>query len=327
MRSVPRTATSLASTLMRHPLAVFSVVALLTVGFLPAAENDEPGPGYLGIYMQEVTRSLRKALDLEDRAGVLVTYVEKDSPAETAGLEDGDVILEYQGTEIESPADLRERVRETPPGEKVALKIVRDGDQQTLSATIAERPAERPFYAFFDDHGTHFWEYDDDDFTDQPHRFALRVGPYLGAVVTSLNKDLAAYFDMKEDQGLLVLEVLSETIADKAGLKAGDVITKINGDKVASREDLRDALADLDSGQEFKISIVRHGKTQRLDAQLESDWRGALPHLGTPFRYWPGVPPIWLDESFKDDLRQELDKLRDELKDLRQELKGLRQDI
>ena len=236
------------------------------------------------------------------------------------------IAAKYGSGKLE-PADLRERVRETPPGEKVPRQIVRDGDQQPLSATIAERPAERPFYAFFDDHATHCWEYDDDDFTDQPHRFALRVGPYLGAVVTSLNKDLAAYFDMKEDQGLLVLEVLSETIADKAGLKAGDVITKINGDKVASREDLRDALADLDSGQEFKISIVRHGKTQRLDAQLESDWRGALPHLGTPFRYWPGVPPIWLDESFKDDLRQELDKLRDELKDLRQELKGLRQDI
>lgn len=326
MQSVPRTATPPASVLMGRRLAVLAVLALLTAGFLLAADNDEPEPGYLGIYMQKVTRSLRKALDLETREGVLVSYVEPDSPAETAGLENGDVIIAYQGVKVASPDDLRDRVRETPPGEQVTLKIMRDGDEQTLSTTIAERPDERPFYTFFDDYGPRHWgSFSDPD--DQPHRFALRLGPHLGAIVTGLNEDLAAYFDVKKDQGLLVLEVLPESTADKAGLKAGDVITKINGHKATSPEDLRDALADLESGQEFKISIVRHGKNQRLDAELETTSWDKLPHLVPPFRFWPGEPSLWLHHPYEDDLREQLDKLRDELKDLRQELKGLREDI
>jgi serine protease Do len=327
MQSVLRTATLSAPTPLLRRLVVLSVVAFLGTGCLLAGDNDEPAPGYLGIYMQKLTGQLRKALDLKEKEGVLVSHVLKDSPAEEAGLEEGDVIVEYHGDRLDSPRDLRERVRDTSLGESVNLRILRDGDELILPVVIGERPNDQHFYAFFDDDGPGHWEH----FAyphDESYKFVRRHSANLGVVVTGLNADLAAYFDVKEDQGVLVLEVLPNSAAEEAGLKAGDVITKIDGSKVASADDLRDAVGDLESEEEFRISIVRHGKNQRLDAELDTSTRGSTPNTGWLSPPLDGLPPFrWMRPPLEDDLRDEIDRLRKELKELRQELKGLREDI
>jgi len=98
--------------------------------------------GWLGVTIQPVTPELAKQFNLKEEKGVLIGDVIEDSPAEKAGLQRGDVIVEYDGKEVDEPASLRNMVANTPPNKEVAIKILREGKPKTVKATIAELPAE-----------------------------------------------------------------------------------------------------------------------------------------------------------------------------------------
>jgi serine protease Do len=98
--------------------------------------------GWLGVTIQPVTPELAKQFNLKEEKGVLIGDVVEDSPAEKAGLQRGDVIVEYEGKEADEPASLRNMVATTPPNKEVTIKILRDGKPKTVRVTIAELPAE-----------------------------------------------------------------------------------------------------------------------------------------------------------------------------------------
>jgi S1-C subfamily serine protease len=209
---------------------------------------------------------------------VLIEEVEAESPAQKAGIRKGDVIVEFDGERVRSARHFARLVQETADGRRVKATLVRDGARQTIDvaperATRAmhdlmlppnwgedlEREIERGMRALPRNFAFDFnWNYPD-----------VSVWPRgrLGAQLTPLTDQLAEYFGAKD--GVLVTSVDSESLAAKAGLKAGDVITTINGRTVENRHDvaqeLREATAD---GKEVEIGVLRDKKSLTLKAQV-----------------------------------------------------------
>lgn len=229
------------------------------------------GGAFLGVGLKDVTPQDVSSMKLPGEYGAIAAHVEPDSPAAKAGLEANDVILEYGGMRVWSASQLSQLVRETPVGRSVTLRVSRAGKTTTLRATLAERHAPRVF------------SYNGPQFRMPPMNFNFNIGfprYRLGAEVESLTPQLATYFGVKQDKGVLVTEVEANGPAARAGLKAGDCIVKAGSIDVTSVSDLRRALNDA-SKPEINLSIVRSGQEQTLNATLEAAPR---PMQGQMFR-------------------------------------------
>lgn len=202
--------------------------------------------------------------------GVRIDEVNADSPAEKAGMREGDVVVEYDGERVRSARQFTRLVQETPDGRTVRIAVLRNGQKQTLEATpeagrnswdfgidsdqirreiergLRDFPRE-PFEFRFDDRGPRRFEY----------RLPERAMPFmgsrgrLGVSVQSLTPELEEYFGARNG-GALVSSVAQNSPAAKAGLKAGDVITSINGNRVSDSGDLMREL----SGATGEVTIV-----------------------------------------------------------------------
>jgi C-terminal processing protease CtpA/Prc len=231
---------------------------------------------YLGIHMEELCGKLSEKYDYPKESGVIVTDVVEDSPAEEAGLKENDIIYSLDGEVVADPAHLADMVGEKKPGEKVEIEYYRDGKKHVIDVKLAEHSWE--FYSFD-------WE-DFSDYADDVKFYAKSLGKTMGRVfataapglrgrlgvkLVEINEDLAGYFNVKEDEGVLVLEVVEESPAEKAGIKAGDVIVKVAGNDVCDVEDVHDELSSLDGDKEFEIEIVRKGKKQQIKVEFDKE--------------------------------------------------------
>lgn len=313
-------------------IAVVLLLAAGVAGVSAGVDKDKDSDGYLGIYMQKLTRDVARGLDIGAKRGVLINGVEDDSPADKAGIEDGDVIVEFDGRKVDSPDELREMVEDAAVGEKVKIKLIRDGDEKTIEVVVGERP-ERLAWTF---------DNDDDFFVDLKDGFhgalaGVWPGPRLGVQAAELNKDLASYFDTEAGSGVLVLNVEDESVAEEAGIKAGDVIQKVDDEDVTSVDDLRRSVRDFEKGDEFDVVVVRHGKKETLKATMDEQSgfrvlrggdfqfdRNDLP-LKKFKKFDDGRVLIYSDEA-KDEMKDEVKALRKELEELKQELKKLKKD-
>jgi serine protease Do len=278
-------------------------------------EVKEKAPGYLGVYMQDLSEDVRQGLDLDVKNGVLVSGVTDDSPAEKAGLEEGDVITSFGGKDVDSPNELRDAVSAFQPGAEAKVEFVRDGKEQSAVVTVGERP-EGEWYSFsspdIDVHAP--------DMSGFHRAFTFVGGPRLGIQAHELEEDdqLASYFGTKE--GVLVLGVEEESVAAKAGVQAGDVIKSIGDEKIEDVGDLRDAMDDFDEGDEFTITVLRHGKSQSLKATMdeqEFSFNDSSAPAWREFRHMR-APRVRVDQQ---QLRQELDQLKKEIQEMKEELK------
>jgi serine protease Do len=271
--------------------------------------SKESTSGYMGVYMQELTDDMQKGLDLKVDKGVLVSGVADDSPADKAGLKDGDVILAFNGDAVASPDELRGLVRAAGAGSTAKLDVVRDGKKMTIDVTLGERPDD--------------FRYSFHRMMDAPevtHAFAMLGGPRLGIQAHEIdNEDMASYFHAKPGEGVLVLDVEKNSVADKAGVKAGDVVQAIGDSKIADVNDIRDACHDLDKGDEFKIAVLRHGKTETLNATMDDNAAWIFNSDDGDWRMWRQRAPRALDDS-RDDIRRELNDLKREVKELKEKL-------
>jgi serine protease Do len=232
----------------------------------------EGDSGWLGVSVEEVTADKSKELKLSAERGVVVTEVDENSPAAKAGLKVNDVITDYNGQRVEGTAQLRRLIRETPPGRTVQLTVWRDGRSQNISAQLGEysgvlqnrvrvMPAPRGNFNFS---------------LDAPFAMSLPKiagsmvwGPVLGIGVQDLDGQLGNYFGAPDGEGVLITEVRSGSPAEKAGLKAGDVITKVDGTRVRSTSDLRSELRDKREKKTVSISLIRKGTETSLNVEIE----------------------------------------------------------
>ena len=220
--------------------------------------------GFLGIGIREVTSERAKELHLKEEAGVEVTAVRTDSPAEKAGLKTGDVVLQYNGTRVEGYEQFSRMVRETPVGREARLLVFRKGadqsfTEQSINVKIAQRGA--PFVV------------NDSNFRmpDIPRIVQGTRSAMLGVEAESLEGQLADFFGAKE--GVLVRSVIKGSAAEKAGIKAGDVITKVDNAKVATPAEITVRLRAL-AGKSVAINLLREHKEMTLMVSMEVAERG-----------------------------------------------------
>lgn len=236
------------------------------------------GRSWLGVQISDVTAETARALKLAGEYGVVVEEVEEESPAAKAGLQAKDVILSFADERVRSSEQLRRLVRETPAGRTVPVQISRDGQSRTLQVTPEAHQAHmalpdiqmiRP--APMAPQAPHapappgaFW-------VESPEfNFELFTrGPMLGISGDELTPQLAEYFGVKSGKGVLVREVMAATAADKAGLKAGDVIVKVDGEAITSLGELRRALRKKREGKQVSLTIVRNRAEQNVSVELE----------------------------------------------------------
>ncbi len=231
------------------------------------------GSSFLGVGVSEIDSERAKALNLKEERGVEVKNVDEDSPAAKAGVKVGDVILDYNGQRVEGMEQFVRFVRETPMGRAVKLLISRNGAIQTLTATIGSRSSNSIFVGG-----------DDFRFTmpeiripDIPRVVTSWQSRTLGVDSESLNSQLAEFFGVKE--GVLVRSVIKGTAAEKAGLKAGDVITKIGDRKVTSPRDISNAVRSVSSGKAFPVTVIRDRKETTLNATIEEKSSGGTRRM------------------------------------------------
>jgi serine protease Do len=221
------------------------------------------GGTYLGVNLCEVPSDRARELKLKEAYGVEITRVEEGSPAEKAGLKSGDVVLEYNGQRVEGMEQFGRLVRETPPAREVKLMISRNGATQTVTATVQTRKLKN-LATVMPNLDINMPEI---RIPDMPQMFTTWRSPMLGVEAESLGSQLAAYFGVKD--GVLVRSVAKDTAAEKAGIKAGDVITKVDGSTVTTPNELVSALHSASSKKSFPIDLVRERHETSVTVTVE----------------------------------------------------------
>lgn len=234
----------------------------------PTAQTTQ---GYLGVVCSDVNNDQVAALKLKQATGAEVLNVDRDAPAGKAGLRPHDVILQMNGQNVAGEEMLRRMLRETPAGHTVTLLISRDGQQQTVKVTLANR-AVLEQEAWSQPMLIPAPEDDDTYMLEGPsgHSFGsgffgmLGLGsPSIGLELDALGPQLADYFGIRDGQGLLVKRVAEDSPASRAGLKAGDVITRANGEKMATLGEWMKML-HANRGKDIPLELIRDRKQQTL---------------------------------------------------------------
>ncbi len=282
-----------------------ALVAGLYGGWAPAAaqEDDEDerrervrvafsgGGAYLGVEILDVDGERASELGMARPYGVYIGGVVDGEPAAEAGIEEGDVVVAWNGDRVESVAGLRRLVSETPPGRVVDLTVLRDGAEREVSVELAERASffsggrgltfvspqveltqiapssarARARALEVEERLRDVQERAADGVMDRIF-YSLSGRPRLGANTQSLGDQLAEYFGV--EGGVLVTSVHEDTPAAEGGLRAGDVIVGLGDEEIDDPDDLRRALADLEPG-EVSVRVVRDGAEQTLTVELE----------------------------------------------------------
>jgi serine protease Do len=215
------------------------------------AATNMRGGGYLGVQLTDIDADRAQALHLDEARGVEIEKVEPGSPAESAGLRAGDVLLTYNGENILGARQLGRLVEETPSGRKVRIQYWRDGKTQSTMVTVAEMRVRRiPGDLDIEVPDIHI------AIPDIPTPVVVWKSPGLGIECESLDSQLADYFGVK--RGVLVRSVEKGSAAEKAGLRAGDVLTAVDNRPVASAHDVVSCLrTERRAGRSIGLALVR----------------------------------------------------------------------
>jgi serine protease Do len=234
----------------------------------------DDGSGWLGVETHEVTADKAKELKLSAERGVVLGRIVPDSPAAKAGLKENDVVTEINGQRVEGAAQFRRMIHEIPAGRSIQLTVWRDGRTQAISATLGK--SEERHHAM-------------KMMTPTPGTFAFRMPeipeippmewnggmlaggqPRLGIDAEDLSGQLGAFFGAPDGEGILVRDVNSGSPAEKAGVKAGDVITSLNGDRIRTVGDLREKLSAKrdDKDRTVKLGVLRNKSEISLTVEL-----------------------------------------------------------
>ncbi|MBC7927182.1 MAG: PDZ domain-containing protein [Bryobacteraceae bacterium] len=228
-----------------------------------------PGGSYLGVGVVELTPERVKSLGMREEHGVEITRVEDDSPAGKAGLKAGDVVLEYNGGRVEGVQQFMRLVRETPPGREVILALQRSGASQQVTV----RTEARKLWAGLRTSDSSFeiprMNLPPIAVPDIPRAFMTWSSSFLGIEGEALDDQLAQFFGVQE--GVLVRSIVKGSPADKAGLRAGDVIVKVDDGKVATPREVTAAFRSARSKKSMTVVAVRDKREMSFTVPLEDN--------------------------------------------------------
>jgi serine protease Do len=273
---------------IRTLLVMLSIAALAVPAMHAQSRRPAPAPpqgtvqmprlggmsgSMIGIRLADVSADDVKSLKLSKAEGALVESVSPNSPASTAGIRAQDVIVEFDGEHVRSARHLTRLVAETPAGREVSVMVMRDGRKTELHV---KPEADNRFGAQFGgivdpeqmrNLGEQVGRAARDMSRNLPDMAGLANRGRLGVSVQELSSELAAYFGVKS--GVLVAGVEKDSPAEKAGLKAGDVITSVNGHSVTTPAELIGALPSGDGSHDVNLDVMREKKELKLKATVE----------------------------------------------------------
>jgi serine protease Do len=240
------------------------------------SEGWEEG-AWLGVSISDLTKSKASEFKLPDENGVLINSVEKGSPAEKAGLQSNDVIVQFNGVKILTTRQFTRMMRELLPDRTSSLVVVRAGTQKTFTVTLGKHPSPDANDVYTLDLSP--LRSNLEELTERFHNWegprggmAYLVEPRqgrLGVNIDSLSPQLGEYFGVKDGHGALVTSVRKESPAEKAGLKAGDVIVGIDSKDVASTVDVMRMIRTKKEG-DLEIKVLRDRQSKTFTVHLET---------------------------------------------------------
>ncbi len=210
-------------------------------------KNGKVTRGWLGVTIQSMTPELAKSFSIEPDRGVLIADVEANGPAAKAGLQSGDIILEYNGKQLHGANDLSLAVAESKVGVPANMKVLRNGKEMTMEVRVGERPTEMA-------------------------QTSMSSGEHergkLGITVENVTPESARQMKLSSSSGALVTEVQPGSPADDGGVRPGDVVKAVNQTPVNSASDLVAATQNLKSGDTVRLRVERQGKILFLAFEL-----------------------------------------------------------
>jgi len=235
--------------------------------------EDSGTSAYLGVDIADITTDRLGALKLKEEHGVEVTMVDQDAPAGKAGFREHDVLLTMNGTTIESKTQLQRMIHETPPGRVVTFGVSRDGQPMTIKLQLADRRTEFSYLAPKESKDKEF-HFEMPQMPNMPDFDVPNVGVVVvhssmrsGLMVENLTPQLGEFFGARNGNGVLVRSVEKGSRADKAGLRAGDVITRVGDQPVHDTSDFTHALHGHSAGS-VPVGVIRDKKEQTLTLTL-----------------------------------------------------------
>ena len=299
------------------------------------AETPEPASrrGWLGVRLG---------------SGGRIDEVTEGGAAQSAGIREGDRIVELDGTEIDSTSDIIRAMDGTSPGDSLKVKILRGDEIKFYTVKLGDRPEElgtlhppmppktwwREFEGDKEEGGHHH---------DGPHVYSYSYGfsgPRLGVSIHPMSEDLRAYFKAPKGQGLLVDAVMDDTPAAKAGIRAGDVIVKVDGQAIEDVGDIGRALSEHEAGDKVPVEVIRDGARETVDVTLQESLmkrprRGSffnMPGIKIGPRALVALPEIDtgdIDVDIDvDEISREVDEaVRKAMEEVRRELEGIQEKI
>jgi C-terminal processing protease CtpA/Prc len=283
--------------------AVVLLVLGLALGIWGAAYAADEG--WLGVMLQPLSGELSEAMNIgKDVEGVLVADVVVGSPAEAAGLEKGDVLVEIDGATVASTEEAIALVKGHAPGDKVKIVAVRDGKRNVVTAVLGTREAvEQETEAIKD-----YYDIKIPRVERIFEKFTGGPGGYLGVTVHDMSSDLSPYFGVREGEGVLVLEVLEDTPAERAGLRAGDVIIKVKGEAITDAGELLDEMRGIEPGEKADVTFKRNRETRRVEVEVEESPDAARVFIRKMMRPDEGAPPCKESERREIEIQCEMMK-------------------
>jgi len=233
--------------------------------------SEDGGTGsYLGVDITDVTTERMSALKLKEEKGVEVTMVDQDAPAGKAGIKEHDVIVSMNGTVIESGAQLRRMIHETPSGRVVTFGLSRDGQPVTVKLQLADKHKEfsmtAPKAKEFNFTMPDIHVMPDIDIPSI-NMVVVTSSARSGLMVENITPQLGEFFGVKNGNGVLIRSVEKGSRAEKAGFRAGDVIVKVNDEPVHDTSDFTHAVKAR-NGNSVNVGVIRDKKEQNLNLAL-----------------------------------------------------------
>jgi len=332
-------------------VALLAVAVIFSIGLTKSSKS-----AWLGVYTQSVDEDIADEYELKVDFGALISKVIPDSPADEAGMGEGDVIVSYNGKKVTDSDDLIDLIEDSNAGDDVTIEVINDkNDKISYNLKLDSRP--KKYRNYYHDYG------------DLNHLKGLKIpaipgvpmiphipsasgyrkiiisddNNYIGVYIDDLSDQLGDYFGVEKGRGVLVSGVEEESPAEKAGLKAGDVIIAADDEKVYETDELREIINDKEAGEKVSLKFLRNKKEMALDvevAERDKDSEHTLYFDDSDFDFdidMSGIKRIKkIDLSEDDDnwdiyfdskeYAKEMKELSKELKKLQNEFKGMEEE-
>jgi predicted metalloprotease with PDZ domain len=306
--------------LPRSSAAAWIVVAALVLNshVLVARQHESHrAKAWLGVSIRDVTEKDAKENKLTGEAGAYVNEVSQKSPADSVGIEEGDVIVEFGKTHVTNADDLVKAVQKSKVGDKVDIILFRNGDKRDFHVLLTRNPQSRRLAFSIGNLGS---------------RLSMMMNrESQGMHLMELNDQLGEYFGVPDGTGILVEKVNHGSSADKAGIIAGDVLLKIGKRTIDDLEDVSKAFAKLDEGDKVDVEVLRKGASKTLSLEVAEEHDAPLLDMfqhrgpdGEMFRmpHFEGDAleiPRWNNRGFRFEFRG----MEPDLKVLREHIDGM----